>query len=467
MGRERNHRSEYSTRKTGTRNTATPNSCSAKSLTMAPTTPIQLCAGLEAGGVDAVFNEGSSGEYDTSARTRRAAKTNTRKPISSLSRRLAVGVKAREAIVMWAFGRVAEPRRLRGLMPAPSSAGTHLRPIRRKRKSAIPGIDRCGLPNERPSGDWGADTPEPSNYPRKVSYYSGKLREQGCRTSLPPLTDEVPDPPKHRHAQYDPVNGEYRETAGADPIHKPGHHAVSDDERNHEPDGKQHPGMSVAGHGANGAGFAVVGPQRLEQVVAGRDHHRRDGEKEREFQRRGAAHPGEFSRRDGGHGARSSREDRREDLAEADPDGLPDGHLLHIFGEFAAREGLVFRALVNCVDNPHDDATDDQGPRHKGQALQVLADDFGKQESRYRRYHEGNQGQRQWVIDNGTIAVFSMRKVVNELDDAVPEIQRQAQDRAQLDDDGEHLPVTIAEVDAQKRLCDAQMCRRADGKKFG
>src|ERR1022692_3245830 len=174
MGRERNHRSEYSTRKTGIRNTATPNTCSAKSLRLAPTIPIQLCAGLEAGGVDAVSSDGSSGEYDTSARTRRAAKTNTRKPISSLSRRLAVGVKAREAIVMWAFGRATEPRRLRGLMPAPSGAGTHLRPIRRKRKSAIPGIDRCGLPNERLSGDWGADTPEPNNYPKKATWCDDK-----------------------------------------------------------------------------------------------------------------------------------------------------------------------------------------------------------------------------------------------------------------------------------------------------
>src|SRR5664280_3077788 len=151
MGRERNHRSEYSTRKTGTRNTATPKSCSAKSLRMAPNTPIQLCAGLEAGGVDAVFNEGSSGEYDTSARTRRAAKTNTRKPISSLSRRLAVGVKAREAIVMWAFGRVTEPRRLRGLMlPAFLSADQHHRATIR----VIPENADCGAPNGQ-----GAKTP--------------------------------------------------------------------------------------------------------------------------------------------------------------------------------------------------------------------------------------------------------------------------------------------------------------------
>src|ERR1035438_8536708 len=104
MGRERNHRSEYSTRKVGIRNTATPKSWSPRSLTMAPTTPIQLCAGLEAGGVAAVFRDGSSGEYDTSARTRRTAKTSIRKPISSLSRRLAVGINARDRTVMLASG---------------------------------------------------------------------------------------------------------------------------------------------------------------------------------------------------------------------------------------------------------------------------------------------------------------------------------------------------------------------------
>ena len=48
-----------------------------------------------------MFSEGSSGEYETRARTRRTAKTNTRKPISSLSRRLAVGVNARERYSFW------------------------------------------------------------------------------------------------------------------------------------------------------------------------------------------------------------------------------------------------------------------------------------------------------------------------------------------------------------------------------
>src|ERR1019366_4214317 len=118
----------------------------------------------------------------------RTAKTNIRKPISSLSRRLAVGVKAREAIVMWAFGRATDPRRLPGLMlPAPSSAGTHLRPIRRKRKSVMPGIDRCGLPNGHALADWGPDTPEPNNYPKKAGEGQQKKRPRGWRViSLSP-----------------------------------------------------------------------------------------------------------------------------------------------------------------------------------------------------------------------------------------------------------------------------------------
>ena len=43
-----------------------------------------------------MFSERSAGEYDTRARRRRIAVTNSRKPISSFSRRLLVGVYARE-----------------------------------------------------------------------------------------------------------------------------------------------------------------------------------------------------------------------------------------------------------------------------------------------------------------------------------------------------------------------------------
>src|SRR5437763_15331026 len=96
-----------------------PKVCSARSLRPAPTTPIQSCAGRPTGGLAAVLNDGSSGEYETRARTRKVAKTNTRKPISALSRRLAVGENARVKTIE-PLDRNAEPRCLRrvtGLLP--------------------------------------------------------------------------------------------------------------------------------------------------------------------------------------------------------------------------------------------------------------------------------------------------------------------------------------------------------------
>jgi hypothetical protein len=62
--------------------------------------PIQFRAGRDPGAGAAVFSEGSSGEYEASARKRRAAETNSSKPISSFSRRLVVGVNAREKYFM-------------------------------------------------------------------------------------------------------------------------------------------------------------------------------------------------------------------------------------------------------------------------------------------------------------------------------------------------------------------------------
>ena len=51
--------------------------------------------------------------------------------------------------------------------------------------------------------------------------------------------------------------------------------------------------------------------------------------------------------------------------------------------------------------------------------------------------------------------------------DAAPEINRQAEDRAELDDDGIHLPVAVGEADVQQQFGDAQVRGRTDGQKFG
>ena len=49
---------------------------------------------------------------------------------------------------------------------------------------------------------------------------------------------------------------------------------------------------------------------------------------------------------------------------------------------------------------------------------------------------------------------------------SLSEVDRQAEDRAQLDDDGEHLPVAVGERDAGERLEDAEVGGRADRKEL-
>src|SRR5580658_6669172 len=78
---------------TGSRKAPTPKNCNARSEIRAPTTPIQLRAAWVPVNTDALFSEGSSGEYEANARKRRSAETHSRNPISSFSRRLPVGKK--------------------------------------------------------------------------------------------------------------------------------------------------------------------------------------------------------------------------------------------------------------------------------------------------------------------------------------------------------------------------------------
>ena len=114
IGRERNQCREYMASNAGSRNAARPNAWSARSATIAPTTPIQLCAGFPARGVAAVLSEGSSGEYDSSGKEKEDREDKSRKPMSSLSRRLRVGVNGRARFIL-ACSRF-EGARLRGPM---------------------------------------------------------------------------------------------------------------------------------------------------------------------------------------------------------------------------------------------------------------------------------------------------------------------------------------------------------------
>src|SRR5207248_8483018 len=104
--RERNHRIPNPIANTGIKNAPMPQNCSIKSAMTAPTKPIQLRAACEPVSTEALLNDGSSGEYEASARKRRSAETHSKNPISSLSRRLLVGAKIREMDFMGALDTV-------------------------------------------------------------------------------------------------------------------------------------------------------------------------------------------------------------------------------------------------------------------------------------------------------------------------------------------------------------------------
>ena len=55
------------------------------------------------------------------------------------------------------------------------------------------------------------------------------------------------------------------------------------------------------------------------------------------------------------------------------------------------------------------------------------------------------------------VAILAMRKCAQEFRDSLAKINGEAQDCAQLDDDGVHLPIAIAEVDVKQRFGYAQV----------
>src|SRR3954470_5843777 len=119
--RERNQRAPSMASTNGRMNTPMPKNCSTRSEAMAPAMPIQLRAACELVSEDALLNDGSSGEYDASARNRRTAETISKNPISSLSGRLLVGTRALERYLIGAgHTSVMAP-----LQPQPK---THLHP---------------------------------------------------------------------------------------------------------------------------------------------------------------------------------------------------------------------------------------------------------------------------------------------------------------------------------------------------
>ena len=70
-------------------------------------------------------------------------------------------------------------------------------------------------------------------------------------------------------------------------------------------------------------------------------------------------------------------------------------------------------------------------------------------------------------VRSGAISAFTVRKGREKFGNAAPEIDGQTQNRAQLDDDGIHLPIAVREADVQQRFREPQVRGRTDGQEFG
>src|ERR1700682_2511868 len=97
----------------------------------------------------------------------------------------------------------------------------------------------------------------------------------------------------------------------------------------------------------------------------------------------------------------------------------------------------------------------------------MFADDLGQQKRGNRGDDEGYGRQTEWMGEGGAVATLAAREVPEELGDSGAEIHGKRKNGAELDDDGVHLPVAVAEVDVKQGFAETQMGRRAYGQKFG
>src|SRR5580658_1772422 len=106
--------------------------------------PIQLRAACDPVRIDALFSDGSSGEYDAKARKRRSAETHNRNPTSSFRRRFLVGVKIFEKNVMWQRRRGAKPTHSAVTGPEPDNYDKKPRSLQCRKRAGLASWVRAG-----------------------------------------------------------------------------------------------------------------------------------------------------------------------------------------------------------------------------------------------------------------------------------------------------------------------------------
>src|SRR5208282_667085 len=158
--------------------------------------------------------------------------------------------------------------------------------------------------------------------------------------------------------------------------------------------------------------------KRFQERINSGYRHGGYGEEKRELKRGRAGHAHQLSGRNRGHGTRGAGEDGGENLAGADPDGLAAVDVVHFPGVNGrtgrTRPGFLPRRF-HGVDDPHDDASDQQRSAHHVETLEVFADHFGQQKRWTGGYHERNHNQAQGVSQDRAIPFFAFRKRRKEL----------------------------------------------------
>ena len=152
------------------------------------------------------------------------------------------------------------------------------------------------------------------------------------------------------------------------PMKKPGDDRECDDEGSDEPEREHDPELRRHCEGRDRVGPRVRF-ERLEQIVAGGDKHRRDGEKEGKLQRRLARHSRHLSGSDRAHRARGSGKDRRKHLDRTDPDRGRQVHLVHLLNVWPNEKR---------IDEPHHNAADKERERHHVEVFEILADQLAE-----------------------------------------------------------------------------------------
>src|SRR5439155_10879988 len=81
-------------------------------------------------------------------------------------------------------------------------------------------------------------------------------------------------------------------------------------------------------------------------------------------------------------------------------------------------------------------------------------------------YDKRNHSQAKRMRKRRPVTIFAMRECAQKLGDPAAKIDGQAQDRAQLNNDCVHLPVSVTQIDVKQGFGNAQVRGRTDRQEF-